>query len=227
MSESPPGAYITGRQTFMGVEMLAAPGALVARAETELLGNTAAAVLEEIARNTETPVVIDMCCGSGNLVCALALRTSAARVWAADLTDGCVSLTRRNVEHLGLGARTTVCQGDLFASLADQNLLGRVDLVVCNPPYISTGRLTKDRANLLQHEPREAFDGGPYGISIQQRVVREAPAFLKAGGWLLFEIGLGQDRQVTGLLERSGAYEGIRVEKNQEGAVRVIGARRR
>ena len=111
----------------------------------------------------------------------------------------------RNVEHLGLGDRVEVCQGDLFAGLADQGLEGTIDIVVCNPPYISSGRLAGDRAELLEHEPREAFDGGPYGLSIHQRVMADAPRFLKPGGWLLMEFGLGQHRQVKILLDRTQA----------------------
>lgn len=227
MSAEAPAAYLSGRQTFMGVELLAAPGALVPRAETELLGGTALETLQRLLAIGVHPLVVDMCCGSGNLACALASRVPEARLWAADLTDGCVTLTRRNVEHLALGSRVTVCQGDLFAAVGGQGLEGRLDMIVCNPPYISTGRLAKDRANLLEHEPREAFDGGPYGISIQQRVIRDAPAFLKSGASLLFEIGLGQERQVQGLFERSGAYQDIRIVANAEGQPRVLGARKR
>ena len=96
-----------------------------------------------------------------------------------------------------------------FRDLAGQGLEGSVDLVVCNPPYISTGRLEKDRAELLVHEPREAFDGGPYGLSIHQRVLKDALPFLVPGGSLLFEIGAGQDRQIKILFERARAYEGV------------------
>ena len=151
--------------------------------------------------------VIDMCCGAGNLACAIAVHAPGVRVWASDLTDGCVSWTKRNVEQLGLGERVEVYQGDLFASLADKGLEGTVDIVVCNPPYISSGRLAGDRAELLENEPREAFDGGPYGLNIHQRVMADAPRFLKPGGWLLMEFGLGQHRQVKILLERSDQFE--------------------
>ena len=188
------GSLSAGRQTFLGVELLCGVGALVPRPETELLGRTA---IEKITAAGPAPRVIDMCCGAGNLACAIATHVPGARVWATDLTDGCVGWTRRNVEHLGLGDRVTVRQGDLFAGFAGDALEGTIDVVVCNPPYISTGRLAADRATLLDHEPREAFDGGPYGLTIHQRVLKEAQPFLKPGGWLLFEIGEGQDRQIV------------------------------
>jgi release factor glutamine methyltransferase len=130
------------------------------------------------------------------------------------------------VAQLGLDGRVTVHQGDLFAGLAGAGLEGTVDVIVCNPPYISSGRLAGDRAGLLDHEPREAFDGGPYGLSIHQRVVKEALPFLKPGGWLLFEIGLGQERQVKLLFERTRAYQDLRMVANAAGEVRVVGARK-
>jgi release factor glutamine methyltransferase len=213
------------QQLFMNVPVLLAPGVLVPRAETELLGNTARRQLEELS--VDRPLVVDMCCGSGNLACALSVAAPRARVLACDLTEACVALARRNVTHLHLEDRVTVLQGDLFAPL-NQALRGAVDLVVCNPPYISTGRLARDRAQLLASEPREAFDGGPFGISIQQRVVRGAAPFLRSGGWLIFEIGLGQDRQMNALFQRATEdYEPPRPVVNQQGEVRVMMARRR
>jgi release factor glutamine methyltransferase len=170
--------------------------------------------------------VIDMCCGSGNLACALASRSPASRVWASDLTEACVSLAKRNAAHTGVAERVTVVQGDLFAGLTGLGLEGTIDLVVCNPPYISQAKLAGERAVLLENEPREAFDGGPYGLSIHQRVVKEALPFLKPGGWLLFEIGLGQERQVKLLFDRTRAYEDLRMVANAAGEVRVVAARK-
>ena len=123
--------------------------------------------------------------------------------------------------------RVIVVQGDLFAGLAGLGLDGSIDVVVCNPPYISQGKLATERAGLLAFEPREAFDGGPYGISIQQRVVKEALPFLRPGGTLLFEIGLGQDRQVTMLLDRAKQYEDVQHLANSAGQVRVVSGRKR
>jgi len=225
-------AYRVGRRVFMGVTLEVGPGALVPRAETELLGRTAARIL---ADTEPTPgraelTVIDMCCGSGNLACGLATANRRLRVFAADLTDGCVALARRNVAALGLGARVSVHQGDLFDALpgdgAGVTLAGAVDMVVANPPYISSARLTKDRAALLQREPIEAFDGGPYGISVHQRLVRDAITFLRPGGWLLCEIGLGQERQVKLLFDRAGTYAGLDFIADADGHPRLAVARR-
>lgn len=219
-----PLAYVIGHEVFMGVELIVAEGALAPREETELLGNTALYALR--SSDSTAPLIMDMCCGSGNLACAIAHHLPAARVWASDLTDGCIAVTRRNVAHVGVSDRVVIAQGDLFAGLRGLGLEGSIDVVVCNPPYISQSKLATDRAELLEHEPREAFDGGPYGLSIQQRVVKEALPFLRPGGILLFEIGLGQERQVKMLFDRAKAYEDVRLVANAVGEVRVVSGRK-
>jgi HemK-like putative methylase len=218
-------ALVRGAVTFMGLDLLVAPGALVPRPETEILGRAAVAKVEEAAK-AGAPWVIDMCCGAGNLACAVATSVPEARVWCSDLTDACVAVARTNIARHGLGQQISVAQGDLFAPLASAGLERQVDVVVCNPPYISTSRLGKDRAELLAREPREAFDGGPYGLSIHQRVMRDALTFLKPGGWLLMEFGLGQDRQLTTLFARSGSYSSVGFALDEQGQSRVVMARR-
>lgn len=221
-------ALRTGTQVFMGIELACASGALVPRPETEILGYAAVGILREMqaAKPGVSLRVIDMCCGSGNLACAVASLVPSLRVWASDLTPETTSLARANVERLKLSV--VVKQGDLFEPFAegsDEPLLGTIDVIVCNPPYISTGRLAKDRAELLLHEPREAFDGGPYGLSIHQRVIKEAPTYLRPGGFILVELGVGQAKQVRRLFERSEAYEDIQERTDAAGEPRVLLAR--
>lgn len=213
-------AYGRGCTLFMGIELLVAPGALVPRPETELLGRTAVDALRR--RGLPVPRIVDMCCGAGNLACAISLNIPDACVWASDLTDGCVQLARRNAARHGLESRLAVLQGDLFRTLSDLQLERTIDMIVCNPPYISESRLKGDRAALLADEPREAFAAGPYGLSVHMRVAKDAPRYLRPGGLLLLEVGRGQDRQVATLLERNDAYENVRVIMDEAGAGRVV-----
>lgn len=214
-------AYKRGTVSFMGLTLFAAPGALVPRPETALLG---AKAIEILRTRGPAPRFVDMCCGSGNLVCAIATALPEARAWASDLTDGTVSLARRNVAKHGLEGRVTVGQGDLFAGVSDMEPL---DAVICNPPYISTSRLGKDRAALLDSEPREAFDGGPYGLTIHQRVIKEALPFLQPDGWLLFEMGLGQEKQLRLLFQRVKVWGELQFVNDAAGAPRVAFAQRK
>lgn len=212
------GSFPPRLHRFMSVMLELAPGVLVPRQETELLGRSAIAILRDCAPGS---MVIDMCCGSGNLALAIAAEVPSARIWGADLTDGTVALARSNAERLAVQDRVTIRQGDLFGALEGDGLTGAADMIVCNPPYISTARLEGESAHLLEAEPREAFDGGPYGISIHQRLIRDAAGFLKPGGWLLFEFGQGQDRQVAALIARAKAYEPVTFAKDEAGMPRV------
>tara|TARA_R110002124_G_scaffold1797_9_gene11429 strand:+ start:18934 stop:19590 length:657 start_codon:yes stop_codon:yes gene_type:complete len=203
---------------FMSIEILAGPGVLIPRAETELLGRTALKLLSE---GGLTPLVIDMCCGSGNLGLAIADARADARVLLSDLTDETTRQARTNAERLRFDDRVTIGQGDMFAGIAAALAGARADLIVCNPPYISTAKLAGDSAYLLEKEPREAFDAGAYGIAIHQRLIAEAPQYLRQGGWLAFEFGAGQDRQVALLLRRSGAYGPVSFALNEDDVPRV------
>ncbi|MBY3224456.1 peptide chain release factor N(5)-glutamine methyltransferase [Rhizobium laguerreae] len=212
-------------QKFMDVDITAPEGVLKPRAETEILGKRAVEYLLRIG--LDRPIrVIDMCCGSGNLAVAIALHVPDCRVWAADLTEAAVRAAKRNVERHKLSDRIEIRQGDLFAAFAADNLKDTVDLVVCNPPYISAARLDGPSADLLLKEPREAFDGGPFGLSIHQRLIRDAVMFLKPDGLLMCEFGEGQHRQVAALIERSKAYHRYEQVVDTIGIPRVAVVRR-
>jgi len=203
---------------FMSISIVAGPGVLAPRAETELLGRTALALLADLG---VTPVVIDMCCGSGNLGLAIADARPDARLFLSDLTDETTAQARENTKRLRLGDRVTIGQGDMFAGIATALAGAKADLIVCNPPYISTAKLAGDSAHLLEREPREAFDAGAYGIAIHQRLIADAPQYLRVGGWLAFEFGAGQDRQVALLLRRSAAFGPINFAQDENNVPRV------
>lgn len=218
-------AELTGerRYRFLDLDLVLQGSVLAPRAETELLAIQAIGLLRQI--ETRDLLVIDMCCGSGNVGLAIAHALPSARILSADLTEDTVETARANAKRLGLSDRVAVFQGDLFGALAAANAEGKATMVVCNPPYISTARLEGESAHLLESEPREAFDGGPYGISIQQRLVREAPTYLKPGGLLLFEFGVGQERQAQSLLTRSRVFECLDFSTDEDGRPRVAVAR--
>lgn len=222
-----PLSYVLGRQRFMGVELSVNPGVLIPRNETELLGWEAVARLREArGQHGRGARVIDMCCGSGNLACGIAHALEGVEVWASDLMEDCAILTATNARQLGLEARIHVTFGDLFEPLRSLGA-SACDAIVCNPPYISTHRLARDRQNLLSHEPRQAFDGGPYGLSIYQRLLHDAAPFLRTGGWLLLELGLGHAASLERLLKRCGYYDQVELVADPQGEFRVAAARRK
>ncbi len=220
-----PLAHLTGRQQFMGLELQVSGDALIPREETELLGHAALAHLQNIIREKNNATVIDACTGSGNLALALAHHAPHARVWAADLSESAVALAQRNAKNLSLDDRVTIRTGDLLAPFDTSEFHGEVDLLVCNPPYISSGKVDVMAGEIIGHEPRLAFDGGPLGIRILQRLIAEAPRFLKPGGVLAFEIGLGQARGIRKRLEQQGGYADIVEITDAEGNSRALTAR--
>lgn len=222
-----PLAYLTGRQEFMGLEMLAAPGALIPRRETELLARTALELARAAADARGEATVLDLCTGSGNVALAVAAHEPRARVLASDLSEDAVRLARRNAEHLGLSDRAAFAPGDLFEAFERVPGEGAADVITCNPPYISSGRLPSMPDEIAAHEPRLAFDGGALGLSIVLRVLATSPRFLRPGGWLCLEVGLGQGEGLARRTRRAEDVDEVREVADADGRVRVLAVRRR
>lgn len=217
-----PLAHITERQRFMGLDMLAGPQALIPRRETELLGEAAAQLLQKASAEGRDAMALDVCTGSGNLAFGIAARVPGAAMFAADLSEEAVALARRNAVHLKLQSRVEIRQGDLLAPFDTPEFLGRIEVLVCNPPYISSGKLGSMPGEIADFEPQLAFDGGPFGIRILQRLLRDAPRFLRPGGWLAFEIGLGQAPAVIKRLTPASGFGEVRPLADAKGQVRAL-----
>jgi release factor glutamine methyltransferase len=175
-----------------------------------------------VAAGRDKVVVVDVCTGSGNLALALAFHAPMAQVYASDISGEAVALARRNALHLQLQDRVEIREGDLLAPFDDPSFHGQVDLLVCNAPYISSGKVDAMPQEIVGHEPRVAFDGGPFGIRIVERLMREAPKFLRSGGCLAFEVGLGQGPAFLKRLSTNKRYSRLRSFGDGAGAVRAI-----
>ena len=219
-----PLAYLTGRQSFMGLVMLTRNDALIPRKETEILATTAIAIANKYLPATIT--VIDTCTGAGNIALAIASHCPHAHVLASDLSEQAAILARENAEHLGLAARVTFFSGDLLAPFNTPDLQGKVSLLTCNPPYISSAKVTDMPAEISSHEPRLAFDGGAFGINLIKRLVSEADSLLSATGTLVFEVGFGQAVMIKKLVEKTGLYTQVDTVNDTAGHPRVIIARK-
>ena len=220
-----PLAHITGRQQFMGIELLTSAQALIPRKETEILGRAAVRLLEKIEQIVEHPMVMDVCTGAGNLAVAMALHCPSCRVYAADLSDDAVALAERNIAFHGIESRCKVFTGDLFSAFDEQDIMGKMDLITCNPPYISTARVGEMDGEISGHEPSLAFDGGAFGIRILHRLIKEAPRYLKGSGRLAFEVGLGQGEAMIKRMQKKYAYTDVRPLTDEQGDTRAIIAR--
>jgi release factor glutamine methyltransferase len=223
--DSVPLAHLTGRQSFMGIELLSDKRALIPRKETEILGKKALEISNHLAHEKQKIRVMDICCGSGNLGLAIAHYNPEAIVFATDLSEEAVALTRDNISFLNLNQRVKAEPGDLFSAFENDEYYKNIDLVVCNPPYISSAKVTKMNAEISAHEPALAFDGGIFGTKIIQKLIMEAPKFLAHAGWLLFEVGLGQGEFMMRLCEDTKRYSQIESGRDEQNNIRVIAAR--
>jgi len=217
-----PLCYLTRRQRFLGLEMHAAPGALIPRKETEVLGRAALSLIRDRIERHGTARIVDVCTGSGNLALAYASHQPRARVHAADLSADAIRVAEINASMMGLAGAVDFRVGDLAAPFAE--LAGQVDVLSCNPPYISTGKLRALPAEIADHEPALAFDGGPFGINILRRLTTEGAAMVRPGGWMCLEVGLGQGPAVAQRLSACGLYGDIRTYADGQGAIRALAA---
>lgn len=222
--EGVPLAHISGRQSFMGLELIAGPDALIPRKETELLAGTAIEVLRAYAKG-DLVEVIDVCTGAGNVAMAIAMEVEQARLYAADLSEEAVALARQNGELLGLSDRVQLLSGDLLDPFKALDLTGKVDMITCNPPYISSAKVSTMADEIAGHEPQMAFDGGVFGVNLMRRLISQAPAFIRDGGHLVFEVGLGQGPALQKQMRAMADYSTVETVKDSEGNARVITAR--
>jgi release factor glutamine methyltransferase len=219
-----PLAHITGRQQFLGMELLAGPEALIPRIETEILGNAALTIARSIADAHGTVTVLDICSGSGNVALGIAFHEPRSKVFGGDLSEEAVILARKNAHHLNLESRVEFRQSDLFGEFESEEFYRKMDLVTCNPPYIPSTRVGGMDPEISQREPRLAFDGGSLGITILTRLIGESPKYLKPNAYLCFEVGLGQGRAMEQRLKKENLYGNIQSYADAAKNVRALSA---
>lgn len=182
-----PVAYILGRKEFYGLDLSVNPSVLIPRPETELLVELA------LARAPES--LLDLGTGSGAIALAVKSHRPATRIVGVDADLSALLTAKRNAAKLNL--EVDFRHGRWFGPVAGE----RFDLVVSNPPYVAEN---DPHLADLRYEPRSALVSGPDGLDAIREIVKEVGAFLRPGGWLLLEHGMGQDGAVRGLLAVAG-----------------------
>jgi release factor glutamine methyltransferase len=196
--------YVLGWAEFAGLQIAVEPGVFRPRPRTEFLVGEAVTLARGAERSAGQPmVVVDLCCGSGALGVALVAALPQVELYAVDLDPTAVRCARGNVAAAG----GHVYEGDLYEPLPS-NLLGRVDLLVANAPYVPSEEIQLMPPEARLHEPLMSLDGGADGLDILRRVITSAPRWLAPSGHLLVESSKRQAPQLvetvagTGLMPR-------------------------
>lgn len=214
-----PIAYLINIKEFWSIPFDVYPGVLIPRPETELIVEK---IVEISSRKEET--IVDIGTGSGNIAIALARELPEARVIATDVSRNALRVAKFNVARMRI-SNVEVVQGSLFLPLERLRLSEKCDFIVSNPPYVTKSEWKSLPSEIKKHEPKRALVAGETGLEFIQELVKSAPKFLKPGGYLVFEIGFGQRRNVLQLFGEN--WSRVRSFKDLSRIPRVIVARKR
>ena len=211
-----PVAYITGAWEFYGLPMFVTPDVLIPRMDTELLVDTAKELLNGRKMDAR---VLDLCCGSGCIACAVGHEMPAARIVAVDLSAKALEVTRRNVAANRLSSRVICMQADATAS--PPMSMGQFDMIVSNPPYVRSADMKKLDPSVRDFEPSWALDGGKDGLKFYKAIIKYWKSVLRPGGYLLFEVGEGQAESVKEMM-LAGGFRSVSSKFDTLGVERVV-----
>lgn len=193
-----PLAYILGEWEFYGLKLFVSPDVLIPRDDT--------CAVAELAINRslfleKDPRILDLCCGSGCIGLAVASRVKDARVTLADISKEALAVAKKNIAQNKLGGRMSIFQVD--ARKKAPNFLGKFDMIVSNPPYITGEEMKQLPRSVDAFEPHLALYGGEDGLDFYRAILANFTPALKPGGCVCFEFGMGQGDAVCRLLEEN------------------------
>ena len=205
--------YIIGLADFMGEKFNVQPDVLIPRDETELLVRQAIEIIKEKGFTQ----VLDMCTGSGCIACMIAKLTDA-QVIGADISTEALHVAFSNMEKFELFNRASFRKSDIYSKIRPEE---RFDMIVSNPPYIPP-KFKETIQKEVSFEPELAlYTSDEKGLEFYQKITQGAGAFLKEGGYLMFELGLGQAQDVAEIMNAHG-FKDIKVLKDLANIERVI-----
>lgn len=213
-----PISYLTGKTQFYSFELNVTPDCMIPRPETELLVERA---IEFLQARIGPQLVCDLCTGCGCIAIAIAKNLPGSSIIATDISNTALAVAAKNVERYRLNNRIKLLCGDLFHPFSDTN---KFDLIVCNPPYVSTTEFEKLDKNVKDYEPKIALLAGIDGLDIYRRIAKDVDAFLKPDAALILEVGYNQGQAVSQLLEQASCFAEINIKKDSSANDRVVTA---
>lgn len=197
--EGEPLAYILGQWDFYGMTLRVTPNVLIPRDDT--------CAVTELAIKTAlfldaSPRILDLCTGSGCIGLAIAHRVKDAKVALADISKDTLAVAKKNVTDQKLTGRVSCVQADALAG--PTAFLGKFDMIVSNPPYITGQEMQELPHSVKDYEPHLALYGGEDGLDFYRAIADKYRTALKPGGYLCFEFGMGQGDDVCKILDENG-----------------------
>lgn len=191
--------YVLGEWTFYGLDLYVSPDVLIPRDDTCAVAELA---IHRGLFLDQNPRILDLCCGSGCIGLAIASRLKDARVTLADLSGPALSVARKNIQRNHMGGRVSCVQVD--AMEAPPAFLGKFDMIVSNPPYVTASEMEELPDSVKKYEPHMALFGGTDGLNFYRAITKNFRDLLKPGGFLCYEFGMGQGDAVCAILEENG-----------------------
>ena len=191
--------YVLGEWTFYGLNLYVSPDVLIPRDDTCAVAELA---IHRGLFLDQNPRILDLCCGSGCIGLAIASRLKDARVTLADLSGPALSVARKNIQRNHMGGRVSCVQVD--AMEAPSAFLGKFDMIVSNPPYVTASEMEELPDSVKKYEPHMALFGGTDGLNFYRAITKNFRDLLKPGGFLCYEFGMGQGDAVCAILEENG-----------------------
>ena len=211
-----PLAYILGQWEFYGMNLIVNENVLIPRDDTCAV--TELAIKKTLFLDT-SPRILDLCTGSGCIGLAIANRVKDARITLGDVSKGAMEVAKKNIGLQKLSGRVTCMQVDALAEPA--GFLGQFDLIVSNPPYITTQEMQELPPSVSNFEPHLALHGGDDGLVFYRSIAEKFQKALKPGGYLCFEFGMGQGDAVCEILEMNG-YTILERTRDYNGVERAV-----
>lgn len=212
-------AAVTGKKEFMGLMFSVSKDVLIPRPDTETIIED---LLSQISTD-EAPYILDVCTGPGTILYSLLHYLPKSTGLGLDISKEALQMAAINREQLQLTNRAKLWQSDMFSALENDLATYKetFHVIVSNPPYIPSKDMV-DLAPEVLNEPHIALDGGEDGLHFYRQLISKAPQFLKSGGILAFEIGIGQEEAIADMAKDTGAYSDVTMTKDLGGIVRAL-----
>ena len=194
-----PLAYVLEEWEFYGLPIKVSPHVLIPRDDTCAVTEMA---IKKALFLEQDPRILDLCCGSGCIGLAIASRVKDARVTLADISPEALAVAKENTALNHLSGRVRCVAADALKPAFP--FLGKFDLIVSNPPYITGAEMLELDASVKNYEPHLALYGGEDGLDFYRSIAKNFAPALKAGGYLCFEFGMGQGDDVCRILAENG-----------------------